>query len=314
MEQRAIAAIGVLTHRSMWYMLKLYYVSIQFTFFFHPTFISLTPIASFHSHQKGGISIYNKILKKLQQLDKEINSLQTLLASYPPGQLVCSRNGKYYKWYQSCEHSQKYIPKSNRQLAEKLAEKKYLSLRLEDMLNEQNALLSYLKERHVPSQDTFLQLTNADEYQNLFSHSFVPLSQELTYWMSAPYLKNTSHPEKLIYKSSSGNLLRSKSESIIDMLLHINKIPFRYECALQLNETTYFPDFTIRHPVTGKIYYWEHFGLMDNPDYCKRTFSKLENYTLHGIIPSIQLITTFETGENPLSVDTVQILISHYFL
>jgi len=182
------------------------------------------------------------------------------------------------------------------------------------MINEQKALLSYIKERHPSAQDAFEQLTNAPEYQNLFSHSFVPLSQELNEWMNASYIRNTKYPERLIYKSSSGNFLRSKSESIIDMLLHINKIPFRYECALQLEEITYFPDFTIRHPVTGKTYYWEHFGLMNNPDYCKRAFSKLENYALHGIIPSIQLITTFETIETPLSVDTVQILISRYFL
>lgn len=222
----------------------------------HLIIISFIPLTFIYTHQKGGISIYHKILKKLQQLDNDINSLRTLIASYPSGQLVCSRNGKYYKWFQSCEHSQKYIPKSNRQLAEKLAEKKYLSLRLADMINEQKALLSYIKERHPSAQDAFEQLTNAPEYQNLFSHSFVPLSQELNEWMNASYIRNTKYPERLIYKSSSGNFLRSKSESIIDMLLHINKIPFRYECALQLEEITYFPDFTIRHPVTGKTYYW----------------------------------------------------------
>ncbi|MFQ8777759.1 MAG: hypothetical protein ACLR78_10425 [Roseburia sp.] len=63
--------------------------------------------------------------------------------------------------------------------------------------------------------------------------------------------------------------MRSKSEAMIAMLLHLNAIPYRYECALSLGGVTLFPDFTIRHPVTGVLYYWEHFGLMDDPAYAK---------------------------------------------
>ena len=43
-----------------------------------------------------------------------------------------------------------------------------------------------------------------------------------------------------MHKGSSGNYVRSKSESMIDMVLYIHKIPFRYECALILGETTLF--------------------------------------------------------------------------
>lgn len=35
---------------------------------------------------------------------------------------------------------------------------------------------------------------------------------------------------------------------------------FRYECLLKLGDSAYYPDFTIKHPKTGKTYYWEHFG------------------------------------------------------
>ena len=61
-----------------------------------------------------------------------------------------------------------------------------------------------------------------------------------------------------------------------------------------------YPDFTIRDPSSGKTYYWEHFGMMDQPSYAARTFSKLQLYTSFQIIPSIQLITTYETQEHPL--------------
>ena len=132
--------------------------------------------------------------------------------------------------------------------------------------------------------------------------------------MHESYQKNQKYPEQLIHKSSSGNIVRSKSETIIDMLLYTNKIPFRYEALLQLGESSIFPDFTIRHPKTGDYYYWEHFGMMDNPAYFKKVTPKLDLYISHGIIPSIQLITTYETKEHPLSVDTISHLIEQYFL
>ena len=132
--------------------------------------------------------------------------------------------------------------------------------------------------------------------------------------MYSPFEHNEKNPEQLIHKTISGNFVRSKSEAFIAMLLHINRIPFRYECALQLGETTIFPDFTIRHPETGQIYYWEHFGLMDNPAYCKNAFSKLQLYVSGGIIPTIHLITTYETLENPLSSELVENIVQQYFL
>ena len=132
--------------------------------------------------------------------------------------------------------------------------------------------------------------------------------------MNAPYEHSSPHPENLIYKNISGNTLRSKSEMMIDLCLYMHKIPYRYECPLQLGTATLYPDFTLRHPETGKYFYWEHFGLMDNPKYIDTTFSKLRLYACQGIIPGIQLITTYETKENPLNTEVIEKIIEHYFL
>lgn len=75
-----------------------------------------------------------------------------------------------------------------------------------------------------------------------------------------------------------------------------------------------YPDFTLRHPLTGNYFYWEHFGMMDNPAYCRNVSSKLQLYFSHGIIPSINLITTYETKDDPLDVEIVEGIIQHYFL
>lgn len=45
----------------------------------------------------------------------------------------------------------------------------------------------------------------------------------------------------------------------------------------------------------------------------RKTCSKLQTYSLHGIISSINLIMTFETQENPLSAEDVMEVIEKYF-
>lgn len=254
------------------------------------------------------------MLSKYKQLEAQADALSSELQKLPKGRLICSHNGKYQKWYQNDGERLSYIPKKNRRLAEQLAVKKYYSILLEDLLAEKRAINFYLKHHRSDTGRTEQLLCTESEYQNLLTPYFTPLSQELSDWANSPYEHNLKNPEQLIHKSSSGHLVRSKSEAIIDMFLHINKIPFRYECSLQLGDITIFPDFTIRHPKTGEIYYWEHFGLMDNPTYSKNSFSKLQLYASQGIVPSIQLITTYETKENPLSAELVEKIIQHYFL
>lgn len=253
------------------------------------------------------------MLSEHTKLDQKINSIKNQLENLPSGKLVLSHNDNAYKWYQSDGHTKTYIPKKNRKLAESLAIKKYLSLSLEDLEKEKKAIQSYL-EHHNPTCKAEQLLTQSSEYQELLSPYFTPLSQELSEWMNSPYERNTHYSEHLTNKGFSGNLVRSKSEAMIDMTLCMYRIPFRYECALHLGESTIFPDFTIRHPKTGDFYYWEHFGLMDDPSYANNTYSKLRLYNSHGIIPSIQLITTYETQEHPLSADVVEKIVEHYFL
>ena len=42
--------------------------------------------------------------------------------------------------------------------------------------------------------------------------------------------------------------------------------------------------------------------------------NELQLYTNHGIVPSIQLITTYETKEHPLTADTIEKIVEDYFL
>lgn len=258
-------------------------------------------------------TIYERILSKKKVLDEKIKLLEEKLSSFPKGELVCTRNRRFYKWYHSDGHHLTYIPKEKREYAEQLAEKKYLSLLLEDYRQEIRALEFYLRHHKEGVGKAEQLLLKMPEYQNLFSSRYQTESSELLDWMKSPYESSKKYPEQLIHRTSSGHMVRSKSEALIDMVLYMHKIPFRYECALSLGDAIVYPDFTLRHPDTGEFVYWEHFGKMDDPVYCKNACSKLQLYTGHGIIPGINLITTYETKQHPLGTETIEHIVEEYF-
>lgn len=259
------------------------------------------------------ITLYEQMLDESRRLEKEISSLQAQLKQCPDGQLICVHNQNYVKWFHSDGHSHTYIPKKKRSYAEQLASKKYLTALLHDYVNEKQAIDFYLRHHNKISKAGEL-LKSTSLFRDLLTSHFQPHSTELSEWMRAPFPKNPKYPEQLLHQTPSGNLVRSKSEVLIDMSLYLQKIPFRYECALTLDGITLYPDFTIRHPHTGEYFYWEHFGLMDDATYSRNVCSKLQLYSLNGIVPGIRLITTYETQDHPLNIDMINKLIEFYFL
>lgn len=258
--------------------------------------------------------IYETMLNESKRLNIQIKNVQSQLKALPPGKLICSSNGKWHKWYWNNGQNTTYLSKKERSFAECLAFKNLLSLQLENMLREKEAIGLYLNHHNPNAQKDEQAFIASDKFKDLLSPHFTPLSEKLQAWVNEPYERNTRHPENLTFKTYSGINVRSKSEVLIDMFLYKNQIPFRYECPLELDGIILHPDFTIRHPQTGQVYYWEHFGLMDNPAYSKSACSKLQLYISNGIIPTIQLITTYETKEQPLSPETVENLVTQYFL
>ena len=198
--------------------------------------------------------------------------------------------------------------------AEQLAQKKYLMVKLDDLLQEKFALDAYLQIRKSTEKNPEADITPDSEYARLLDSYLKAPTQDLKQWANETYEQNQHYPEHLVHKASSGIMVRSKSEAMIERFLYTNRIPFRYECALHLESMTYYPDFTILHPETKETYYWEHFGRMDDISYAEKNFAKLRTYTAYGIIPSIQLITTYETKKYPLSYEDVEKLGAFYFL
>lgn len=255
-----------------------------------------------------------KFHEEYEWIQQQISQIQQTLLQMPKGKLLCSKSKEYVKWYVSDGHTKVYIPKKKRLFAEQLAVKKYLNLRLEYLKREKRAIERYERYHTDWAVESEKLLSSEAGFCELLAPYFQPKNERFIRWMKEDYERNRKYPEHLIHRTSSGVFVRSKSEAMIERFLYENKIPYRYECALEINGLTLYPDFTILHPETEKVYYWEHFGRMDDLAYVKNMCSKLQLYAKKGIIPSIQLIMTYETKEHPLSYDQIEKVGREYFL
>ena len=257
-----------------------------------------------------------KLNKRSKEIAKEISSIDKRISGLPEGTLRCHKAGNSYKFYQFTSDGRthngqrKYINKKHIATAQKLATKEYLILRKRELLREMKAIDAYQKivEKGRPSSEYWTQNSGIS---SLMSGEFRPVSAQLNEWQNEAFESSAQNQEARIIKAPCG-LVRSKSELLIAMELTRKKIPYRYECDLEIGGITFHPDFTVRHPKTGEMFIWEHFGLMDNKQYASRAFSKLQSYYGAGWIPSVNLIATYETAEKPLDVEYVDTLIKYY--
>jgi hypothetical protein len=90
---------------------------------------------------------------------------------------------------------------------------------------------------------------------------------------------------RLIHRTINGEAVRSKSEVIIANLLHHHNLEYLYEQPLKIDDITKYPDFTIENSEGGIPYYWEHCGLLNNPDYQRRWEAKKQWYRDNDILP-----------------------------
>ena len=242
--------------------------------------------------------------------ERRIKKLEREIELAPEGDILCwKRNGKNY-WYHLIHSKRYYINKKERNMAEKLAYKKYRKRELAEL-----KYLGHIEKRSIPRRPkSSLALLFDPAYRELI----IPLLDEdersAAEWITEDYTKNPFHREELSIKTPTGEKVRSKSEYIIYKALLDAGVPFRYESAFTLQGKTIFPDFIIMHPKTGRIYIWEHFGLMDNSGYAARAFAKMAAYNVDGWQLMDNLIVTTESSNHPLDTEWVKKVIEFYFL
>ena len=109
--------------------------------------------------------------------------------------------------------------------------------------------------------------------------------------------------------------MRSKSEKIIADTLERRRIPYRYECPLELKgKRIIHPDFTVLNKRTKKEYYWEHLGMMDDKEYVVNAIKRLESMIQNGIFPGKKLIISVETKALSINISLIESIIKEYLI
>jgi ATP-dependent exoDNAse (exonuclease V) alpha subunit len=104
-------------------------------------------------------------------------------------------------------------------------------------------------------------------------------------------------PEKRIVRTLRNELVLSKSEALIANLLFEAKVPYYYERPLVAPDGTFRrPDFTIpvETPDGPTELYWEHWGMLGDPDYDTSVERRKAWYVKHGYAD--RLLETDELG------------------
>lgn len=121
------------------------------------------------------------------------------------------------------------------------------------------------------------------------------------------------YEDKLIHKTARGELVRSKSEVIIANLLDSANLDYTYEQELKLKDGQIrSPDFTIRK--SGKVFYWEHLGMLQNSDYAKKWKVKKQQYAENGIVEGKNLITSRDELDGSIDSQEINQFIKEYII
>ena len=100
-----------------------------------------------------------------------------------------------------------------------------------------------------------------------------------------------------VYRTDSGNMVRSKQERFVANLLTSEGVFFEYERKLSSWDGSFrYPDFTLF--INGEQYYWEHWGMVDDYSYRQDIARRIRWYREHGYYD--YLIQTWGGGDRNL--------------
>ena len=257
------------------------------------------------------------VQKRLLQLNATLSQLKKSQKNQPPGHLRIAQKGinRYYFYHYTSpdDFNGKYIPKKQIDLAKALAQKDYNLKLIKQVEKEILALKGYLTQSKNGTAIQTLYDALCPARQFLVKAATLTDEQYLSQWKKVTWQSLPFSPEAPQYDTANGEKVRSKSEVIIADTLARHGIAYRYEFPLRLRQTksssenvTIYPDFLCLNLKTRDEFYWEHFGLMDDPEYATKSARKLRLYVENNIFIGRNLIITMETQEEPFNTKIIE--------
>lgn len=261
---------------------------------------------------------YERELEELEHLRRVVE--QSLLNA-PKGRMRCEMaKGKYPQYYIIDDETKekhptgKYLRKEEMAAARDYVQKEYDY----KMLRELDKRIKDIKQ--------LLAISETSEIKNLYGklpyakrcliQPYVLSDDEfVTEWENTKSLWDNTYPIINEFYTEKGEIVRSKTEKMIADKLYLRNIPYKYEEGMRLGRNgMVFPDFTMLNKRTRREYYLEHFGMMDNPEYCKLAIEKIEMYEENGIHLGERLFATFESSLKSVNLKMIDNLLDRILL
>ena len=223
---------------------------------------------------------------KFKKYKEELKAINAELEQLPPGRLV--QKGKYF--FQVIDQKEIGITKKS-ELIKQYYRKRYVLTRKDQLERNMPNTSRYLKS-HQDTLPTELIDSFSSSYQQLPLSSYYHPTVEK--WLEEPVEENKLYPENRKFPTRNNIKVRSKSEQTIGNLLEEYGLLYRYDVAFKLGTQTKFPDFIIMNPFNGKVFIWEHFGALNQPEYMAKMNEKMSMYSAYDYHPFENIIYTFE--------------------
>ena len=270
------------------------------------------------------------IIQNLKETSKELAQLTETIDKQPlmktEGSLVTRHiQGKTRMYQRRTGSNDKYLGADDRKLTILLAQKAYAQRLSKAAMREKEQLDSCVEVLESGIDKSGMDSADIDlVYGRLPDHirantgpSQVTDDGFAERWQKEEY-QNRWMKSNFSYETPRGEKVRSKSEWMIACMLAEAGVPYRYEEIVPLNAmfgVFLHPDFTVLNKRTRKVYYWEHFGRMSDPEYIENSFMpKMNDYYNFDFLPGDKLLMTFESKGHPLDTTSVKRLIERFLL
>ena len=219
-----------------------------------------------------------KIEKMLAELETRLKIANNELEICPEGTLSFVKRKGRATFFQIIYSGGKRLRKSINKMPEVirgLARKEYLTREKNILEKNIKVLKTALDSLVEPSPDYILKIVSK-HLRGIPQQYFFP-EQENDSWANQPYQMSNYKPEEKRHTTSRGLKVRSKSKVLIAEML---------------------PD--------GRVFYWEHCGLMSLKEYREHQKWKMEVYEKAGIVPWKNLIVTYDDEDGNINVGIIE--------
>ena len=256
-------------------------------------------------------SVLPLLRERIAELSAVEVALSKRLSHAPAGVLNVSphRGGfQYFRVTAKTGRKGEYISKEKMSLASAIAQRDYDAKMLAEIQRQRGVLEKCVAKYDVSvAENLYAQLHLAR--RSLVTPLVYSDEDFVARWSAVKYAGRGFDADSPVLMTARGERVRSKSEIIIADALFRRGIPYRYEYPHELllagarnrKRIVVYPDFTCLNVRTHREFVWEHFGMIDVPEYCQNMASKMEMYLQNGFCMGKNFVMTTETHERPLN-------------